>query len=75
MNSVELSELDLRYENYRIKNKTIEKRLMHSILEQGILDPLKGVCTGEQKLLLDGFKRLKSSRFVLTYIRFFPLRA
>jgi hypothetical protein len=61
-NTVELSELDFRYESYRIKHPKAEKRLLLSISQRGIRDPLKGVRIGDTNCLLDGFKRVRCAR-------------
>ncbi len=62
MEHIELSSLDLRYENCRIKSRGYEKILMGSIAEQGIRDPLQGVDTQEVRILLDGFKRYRCAK-------------
>lgn len=62
INSVEISELDLRYESFRIKHPKREERLLHSMIQNGIRDPLKGVLIGETHCLLDGFKRIRCAR-------------
>ncbi|PYS55330.1 MAG: chromosome partitioning protein ParB, partial [Acidobacteria bacterium] len=54
---IELAELDVRYENYRMKNPALEKRLLASIRQRGIEQALEGTAAGEQKILLNGFKR------------------
>ena len=54
---VERSSLDLRYTGYRLRNDAAEARLLASIAERGIEDPLGGVDTCEGRLLLDGFRR------------------
>jgi hypothetical protein len=59
---IELSAFDLRYESYRMKNPALEARLLASILERGIEEPLEGVDAGERKILLNGFKRFRSAR-------------
>jgi hypothetical protein len=59
---VELSSFDLRYESYRMKNRSLEARLLASIAERGVEEPLEGVDTGEQKILLNGFKRYRCAR-------------
>lgn len=59
---IEISDLDLRYESYRIREKKVEERLLISIAEKGILDPLRGAGVKEKKILLDGFKRLRCAR-------------
>jgi hypothetical protein len=57
--SVERSSLDLRYEGYRVRNSAAEARLLASIAERGIEEPLLGVDTPEARLLLDGFCRYR----------------
>ena len=59
---VELSTFDLRYESYRIKNRSLEVRLLGSIAERGIEEPLEGVDAGERRILLNGFKRYRCAR-------------
>jgi len=56
---VELSALDLRYESYRMKNPALEARLLASIAQRGIKEPLEGVDRAEQSILLNGFKRYR----------------
>jgi hypothetical protein len=60
---IEISNLDLRYETFRLKSKKIENTLLSSIAESGIQEPLKGVDIGEEKkILLDGFKRYRCAK-------------
>ncbi len=59
---VELSTLDLRYESYRMRNPALEARLLASIVERGIVEPLEGVETKGGRILLDGFKRYRCAR-------------
>jgi hypothetical protein len=56
---IEISSLDLRYEAYRLKAPGAEKILLASILENGIRDPLQGVDSKGNRILLDGFKRYR----------------
>ena len=56
---VEVSSIDLRYQAYRIRNHYAEKRLIQSIVEKGIHDPLQGIDTKDGRILLDGFKRYR----------------
>jgi len=56
---VEISSLDLRYERLRMKNRTQEGRLMSSIAERGIEEPVEGVDTQGTRVLLNGFKRCR----------------
>ncbi len=60
--SVELTTFDLRYEGHRLRNDARESRLLASIAERGIEEPLTGVDTPEGRLLLDGFKRYRCAR-------------
>lgn len=58
---VEHNQVDLRYQNFRVQNPTIEKRLLVSIEDNGIQVPLEvfkeeGNSTA---VLLDGFKRYR----------------
>jgi predicted transcriptional regulator len=62
VHEAELSTFDLRYENYRMKNPALEARLLASIMERGIEEPLEGVDVEEKKILLNGFKRLRCAR-------------
>ena len=59
---IEISDLDLRYENCRMKNGGSEKRLLGSILESGIQEPLEGVDIVESRILLNGFKRYRCAK-------------
>ena len=59
---VELSQLDLRYEGYRMKNAALEERLLGSIAQRGLEEPLEGVEVQEQSVLLNGFKRYRCAR-------------
>jgi predicted transcriptional regulator len=56
---VELSKLDLRYEDYRMKQPGGEARLLASIAQRGIEEPLEGVDVRETSILLNGFKRYR----------------
>ncbi|MDA3939465.1 MAG: ParB N-terminal domain-containing protein [Spirochaetia bacterium] len=60
MVEIELNQISRKYESYRLKNEYIERRLLSSIVEKGIQEPL--LCTfteTEQYILLDGYKRLR----------------
>lgn len=59
---VELSILDLRYESYRMRNPGLEGRLLASIAQRGIEEPLEGVDAKDRVLLLNGFKRYRCAR-------------
>lgn len=60
--SVELATLDLRYQDYRLRNPSAEARLHASIAQRGIDDPLEGVLAGTGPILLNGFKRYRCAR-------------
>ena len=62
MVEIELSSLDVRYEGHRMKNRADEARLLASIAERGITEPLEGVELDERHLLLNGFKRWRCAR-------------
>lgn len=62
MNEVELSAVDLRYEQCRVKNAAAENELLVEIGMRGIERPLCGVASGARWILLDGFKRLRCAR-------------
>jgi hypothetical protein len=59
---VELSTLDLRYEGHRLRDDAREARLLASIADRGIQEPLEGVDTPELRLLLNGFKRYRCAK-------------
>jgi hypothetical protein len=60
--NVELTTFDLRYEGHRMRDDAREARLLASIAQRGIEQPLKGVDTPERRFLLDGFKRYRSAQ-------------
>jgi ParB/RepB/Spo0J family partition protein len=57
--TVERNSLDLRFQSYRLRNDAAEARLLASVAERGIEQPLAGVDTPQGRLLLDGFKRYR----------------
>ncbi len=59
---VELSQLDLRYEDFRLKQAAAEARLLTSIIQRGIEEPLEGVEVQQARVLLNGFKRYRCAR-------------
>lgn len=59
---IEISSLDLRYESRRLKNRSQERRLLSSIAERGIEEPLEGVEHSGVRVLLNGFKRYRCAR-------------
>lgn len=60
--SVELSSLNLRYEDHRQRDAAREARLLASLAERGIEEPLEGVDTAEARFLLNGFKRYRCAK-------------
>lgn len=56
---VEISSFDKRYEGHRIRSAGAEKNLLLSIAAHGIREPLAGVGNAGERILLDGFKRLR----------------
>ena len=59
---VELASLDLRYESFRLKQAALEERLLASIAQRGIEEPLEGVQVQESNVLRNGFKRYRCAR-------------
>ena len=59
---VERSSLDLRYEGHRLRDGVREARLLASIAERGIEQPLEGVDTPAGRFLLNGFKRARCAQ-------------
>jgi len=59
---LELSSLDLRYQGHRMKNAGLEERLLASILQRGLEEPLEGVDVNGAHILLNGFKRYRCAR-------------
>jgi hypothetical protein len=57
--SVERSSLNLRYEGHRLRDDAREARLLASIAQRGIEEPLEGVDTPEARFLLNGFRRCR----------------
>ncbi len=57
--SVERTSLDLRYQTYRLRDDACEARLLASIAERGIEQPLEGIDTRQGRFLLNGFKRYR----------------
>lgn len=62
MMQIELSSLDGRYEGHRLRDRTGEARLLASIVERGITEPLEGVELDDRHVLLNGFKRWRCAR-------------
>ena len=58
----EIEHLDLRYERYRMKNSESEARLLASIAERGIEEPLEVADPQGARILLNGFKRYRCAR-------------
>jgi hypothetical protein len=57
--NVELSSFDLRYQHHRLRDDAREARLLASIAERGIENPLEGMDTPTGRFLLNGFKRFR----------------
>jgi ParB/RepB/Spo0J family partition protein len=62
LQQIEISRLDLRFEGHRLKNKVAEMKLLTSISENGIRDPLQGVESADMYVLLNGFKRYRCAK-------------
>ena len=73
---VELSQLDLRYEGYRLKQPGLEERLLASIAQRGIQEPLEGVHLDPDFVLFNGFKRYRCAlKLHIHHARFVALGA
>jgi hypothetical protein len=59
---VEITNIDLKYEGFRIKNPKAERNLLVSISEIGIREPLEGIDIEGRHILLNGFKRLRCAQ-------------
>ena len=62
MSEAEIHRISRKYESFRLRDRSREKYLLHSILEHGVRKPLQCVQTDAQEyqyVLLDGFKRLR----------------
>jgi hypothetical protein len=59
---IEITTLDLRYASYRMRNSVQERRLLSSIAQRGIEEPLEGVVKESCNILLNGFKRYRCAR-------------
>jgi ParB/RepB/Spo0J family partition protein len=58
-NTVDISMINLKNENLKLRNKKAEKDLLSSISENGIQEPLLGFYDKDIFVLVDGFKRLR----------------
>lgn len=59
---IEITQLDLRYEDYRMKHPELEGRVLSSIARVGIEQALEGVEVACGSVLLNGFKRYRCAR-------------
>ncbi|MCP4266663.1 MAG: chromosome partitioning protein ParB [Candidatus Brocadiaceae bacterium] len=60
INEIEITQIDRRYEEFRLENKIDERIISNSMLECGIRDALLCVVDAKENIvLLDGFKRLR----------------
>ena len=71
---VEISGIDLRYEGHRMRNRAQEAKLLVSIQERGVEQPLRGIFFEKTPILLDGFKRCRCARRLsIGHLPFSPL--
>jgi hypothetical protein len=59
VSDLEVSQLDLRYQGYRLQQPRLEEQLLASIAQRGIQEPLQGIRSGPAAILLNGFKRAR----------------
>jgi hypothetical protein len=64
MEMVEFTAIDIRFEHTRHKDSDVERRLLSSIMERDIMEPLQvSVCKDtDAYVLLDGFKRYRCAK-------------
>lgn len=65
---LELSQLDLRYQGFRLPQPRLEVGLLAAIAREGIRQALQGVCHGSVPILLDGFKRYRCARALQLHV-------
>lgn len=65
---LELADLDLRYQSYRLRQPRREEALLSAIAREGIREPLVGVTRDTTPILLDGFKRARCARTLHLYV-------
>lgn len=58
-NLIDITKIDLRFEQLRLKNPKAEGILLASISERGVEDPVGGILSDDRLILLDGFKRYR----------------
>lgn len=70
METIELNAIDTRLECTRLRDRATEKRLLSSIMEQDILEPVEvvGPGNGSMYILVDGFKRYRCARKLSKWI-------
>lgn len=70
MESLELTMIDTRLEHTRCRNAAVEKRLLASIMERDILEPVEVAGTGNESsyVLVDGFKRYRCAKKLSKHI-------
>jgi hypothetical protein len=62
MNTIEMAQIDIRFEGHRLKDKRREGLLLKSIAESGVQEPLQGILIAGRLFLLDGFKRYRCAK-------------
>jgi len=62
IHQVEISSLDLRFADYRLRNQASEAILLASISEKGVREPLQGMDVEDGRILLNGFKRYRCAK-------------
>jgi len=58
---VELSQIDIRFELYRLKSVITENNLLTSIIKKGICEPLEGVDKDNKRILLNALPKLQTN--------------
>ena len=71
VSELELAQLDLRYEGYRLRQPRREEALLSAIAREGIREPLLGVTRDTTAIVLDGFKRCRAARTLHLHVVLF----
>ncbi len=72
VSEIELSQVDLRFEGYRLRQPGLEGKLLASMAQRGLQEPLQGVVPGY--VLLNGFKRYRcAQKLHIHTVAFAPL--
>lgn len=70
-NTVEIHQIDRRYEHLRISSENENGVVLASVAQQGVLNPIHGIWKEDVFIIIDGFKRLRAcQKLSLHYLPF-----